>query len=69
MNRPSQANQPAFERAVDLVAEAAQQLVRSITTSAPPRSREEEMRRARERSRQRFGSSGVVNDPVSRSVR
>jgi hypothetical protein len=68
MNRPSRANQAAFDGAVEAVAAAAHQLVRSITTSAPPRSREEEMRRARERSRQRFGSSGV-NDLATRSAR
>ena len=54
MNRPSQANQEAFERAVDEVAEAAQRLVSSITTIAPPRNREEEARKARERSLRRF---------------
>ena len=54
MNRPSQANQEAFERAVDEVADAAQRLVSSLTTSAPPRNREEEMRKARERNGRRF---------------
>ena len=56
MNRPSQANQEAFERAVDEVADAAQRLVSSLTTSAPPRNREEEMRKARERNGRRFPS-------------
>jgi len=55
MNRPSQANQSAFDRAVDDVTAAAHRLVRSITTSAPPRTREEEIRKARERTLQRFG--------------
>ena len=54
MNRPSQANQPAFDRALDEVAEAAHRLVRSLTTSAPPRNREEEMRKAKGRTHQRF---------------
>ena len=54
MNRPSQANQPAFDRAVEEVTEAAHRLVRSLTTSAPPRNREEEMRKAKERTHQRF---------------
>ena len=54
MNRPSQVNQAAFESAVDEVTEAAERLVRSLKTSAPPRNREEEMRKARERSQQRF---------------
>jgi hypothetical protein len=69
MNRPSRANQLAFDRAVDAVSEAAQQLVRSITTSAPPRNREEEARKAKERSRQRFGSATASIDPVGRSAR
>jgi len=54
MNRPSQVNQAAFDRAVEDVTEAAERLVRSLKTSAPPRNREEEMRKARERSQQRF---------------
>ena len=54
MNRPSQVNQAAFDRAVEDVTEAADRLVRSLRTSAPPRNREDEMRKARERSQQRF---------------
>lgn len=54
MNRPSQANQPVFDRAVDEVAAAAHRLVHSITTKTPPRNREEEARKASERTRQRF---------------
>lgn len=53
--RPSRANEPAFTRAVDEVAEAAHRLIQSLTTTAPPRNREEEARKARERARQRFG--------------
>jgi hypothetical protein len=60
MNRPSQANQAAFDRAVDEVTAAANRLVRSITTSAPPRNREEEMRKARERTQQRFARPTVA---------
>lgn len=56
MNRPSRANQQAFDRAVDEVTAAAHRLIASITTSAPPRNRDEELRKARERSRQRFAS-------------
>lgn len=51
---PSRANEPAFERAVDEVTEAAGRLIRSLATSAPPRNREEEARKAQERARQRF---------------
>jgi hypothetical protein len=54
MNAPSRANRAVFESAVEEVTAAAQRLVRSITTSAPPRDRDEEMRKARERARQRF---------------
>lgn len=61
MNRPSRANQEAFDRAVDEVTAAAARLVHSITTSAAPRNRDEEARKARERSRQRFAASDVVN--------
>jgi hypothetical protein len=52
--RPSRANEAAFNRAVDEVTEAATRLIQSIETSAPPKDREEEMRKARERSRRRF---------------
>jgi hypothetical protein len=55
-NRPSRANQAAFNRAVDEVTAAAQQLIRSLTTTAPPRNRDEETRRARERARERFAA-------------
>lgn len=52
--RPSRANEEAFNRAVDEVSGAAQRLILSLTTTAPPRNREEEARKARERSRLRF---------------
>ena len=54
MNRPSRANQQAFDHAVDEVAAAAQRLIDSISTSAPPRNRDDELRKAKERARQRF---------------
>jgi hypothetical protein len=54
-NKPSQANATAFNRALDEVTEAAQRLIRSLRTSASPRSREEEARKAKERARVRFG--------------
>ena len=53
--RPSRANEDAFNRAVDEVTAAAERLVRSLTINAPPRSREQELERARERNRKRFG--------------
>jgi hypothetical protein len=52
-SRPSKANQEVFDRAVAEVTEAATRLVRSLTTKAPPRDREEEARKARERGRAR----------------
>jgi hypothetical protein len=53
-NKPSRANEEAFNRAVIEVTEAAERLIRSLTTNAPPRNREEEARKARERAQVRF---------------
>ena len=53
-NRPSRANEAAFNLAVDEVTAAAHRLIFSLTTSAPPRNREDEIRKARERTRERF---------------
>src|SRR4029077_2989653 len=52
--RPSKANQPAFDRAVDEVANAARELLRSLVTNAPPRDRDAEAIRARARAADRF---------------
>jgi hypothetical protein len=52
--RPSRANEAAFEQAVDEVTEAARRLIASLQINAPPRNREEEARKARERARERF---------------
>ena len=60
MNRPSQVNQAAFDRAVQEVTEAADRLVRSLRTSAPPRNREDEIRKAKERSQQRFARPSLT---------
>ncbi len=54
-NRPSQANEAAFDRAVEVVAAAARVLLRSLVTAADPRDREVEAARARARSAARFG--------------
>jgi hypothetical protein len=54
MNRPSRANEAAFERAVDEVTETATRLLHSLQTAAPPRNREVEALKARERARRRF---------------
>ena len=53
-NRPSRANEAAFNRAVDDVTAAARRLIHSLSTSAPPRNREEEARKAHERGMKRF---------------
>ncbi|HEX2445992.1 MAG TPA: DUF2277 family protein, partial [Vicinamibacterales bacterium] len=52
--RPSRANEDAFNRAVDAVTAAAEELIRSLKTTAEPRNREEERRKAQERSLKRF---------------
>jgi hypothetical protein len=52
--RPSRVNEAAFEQAVNEVTAAARRLIDALQTNAPPRDREEEIRKARERSRQRF---------------
>ena len=54
--RPSQANQAAFDRAVDEVSNAARRLIDGLTTVAPPKDREVEAAKARLRAAQRFGS-------------
>ena len=53
-NRPSKANQIAFETAVDEVAEAAERLLAKLTINAPPRNREDEARKAMARVQARF---------------
>jgi hypothetical protein len=55
--KPSQANEEAFERAVDEVAAASARLLGSLVTSAPPKDREVEAAKAAERARQRFGAA------------
>lgn len=54
--RPSQANEAAFERAVDEVAAVSRRLLASLSTSAPPKDREIEAAKARERARERYGA-------------
>ena len=53
--RPSRANEPAFDLAVEQVTAAAQLLVRSLVTGTPPRNRETEAARARAKAATRFG--------------
>lgn len=53
--RPSQANQAAFDTAVQEIARVTQILLESLTTPAAPRSREAEAAKARARNQKRFG--------------
>ena len=53
--KPSHANQPAFERAIDDVSRVARGLLDSLVTNAPPRDREIEAAKARARAEKRFG--------------
>jgi hypothetical protein len=53
--KPSRANEAAFNLAVEEVTASARRLLESLQINAPPRNREEEARKARERSRLRFG--------------
>jgi hypothetical protein len=55
-NRPSQANEAAFDKAVEDVANAARVLIRSLVTNAPPRDRAVEAEKAKARSAERFGT-------------
>ena len=52
--KPSRANEAAFDQAIDEVTAAAERLIHSLKINAPPRNREEEALKARERSLKRF---------------
>jgi hypothetical protein len=52
--KPSRANEAVFNQAVEDVTAVAERLISSLVTTAPPRNREEEARKAQDRSRQRF---------------
>lgn len=54
--RPSQANQEAFDTAVAEVSQATQRLLDHLVTTAPPKDREVEAAKARERARTRYGA-------------
>ena len=54
--KPSQANQAAFERAVDAVAHASMHLLADLQTTAPPKDREVEAAKARARAAQRYAA-------------
>jgi hypothetical protein len=54
--KPSRANQDAFVRAADAVAEASIKLLRELVTTAPPKDREAEAAKARARAAERFAA-------------
>ena len=56
-SKPSRANEEAFARAVDEVAAATRRLVDGLVTSAPPKDREVEAARARDRAAKRFAAA------------
>ena len=55
--KPSKANEVVFNRAVEQVVQAAQELLDSLVTNAPPRDREVEIGKARARAAERFHSA------------
>jgi hypothetical protein len=55
-NKPSRANAPAFEAAIDDIAEISTRLLQSLETNAPPRNREEVAAKAKARARERYGA-------------
>lgn len=57
--KPSQANEAAFQRAVDAVAHISRHLLDNLVTTAPPRDREVEAARARARAAQHFGPAAA----------
>jgi hypothetical protein len=54
--KPSQANQEAFDRAVDEIAQASARLIESLVSTAPPKNREVEAAKRKERSAKRFAA-------------
>lgn len=56
-SKPSQANEEAFARAVDEIAEVSSRLLRELVTNAPPRDREVVAARARARAAERYGTA------------
>jgi hypothetical protein len=58
-NKPSKANEAAFERAVEEVAASTARLLDALVTAASPRDREVEAARARARAEKRFGRAAA----------
>lgn len=57
--KPSKANEEAFDRAVEAVAAATQELLDSLVTTAPPKDREVEAAKARARAQKRYGAAAA----------
>ncbi len=55
-NKPSKANEAAFQTAVEEVTAISTRLLRSLETNAPPKNREEEAAKAKARSAERYGA-------------
>jgi hypothetical protein len=55
-NKPSKANEEAFQAAIDEIAAISNRLLRSLETTAPPKNREEEAAKAKARAAERFGT-------------
>ena len=64
--KPSKANEQAFNAAVDDVTAAAERLMQSLVTTAPPKSREEFVAKAREKAAERYGRAD--RRPVTGSI-
>jgi hypothetical protein len=60
--RPSQANERAFNHALDEITHAAHHLLDSLVTNAPPRNREAEASKAKARSAKRFGTVALATN-------
>ncbi|HYO78870.1 MAG TPA: DUF2277 domain-containing protein [Thermoanaerobaculia bacterium] len=58
-NKPSKANEAAFDRAIEQVTAVANELLQSLVTNAEPRDREIEAERARQRNAERFGTEAA----------
>ena len=56
-NKPSRANEEAFERAVEAVAATTRDLLNGLVTNAPPKDREAEAAKARARAEQRYAAA------------
>jgi hypothetical protein len=61
-NKPSKANEAAFNAAIEEIAAASARLVHSLETNAPPKNREEEAAKAKARAAERFGGTYAEGD-------